>query len=108
MLIISEKHSGDLFFVTPSTFFGCSDVKRFYKSCSGNHLLFSTYLPGKAFINSTPKNNKTVQVRSGESLLLSVDLEAYPKPHMLSWSFMGHELKNTSDHVITTHRHEYR
>lgn len=63
---------------------------------------------GKAFINSTPKNNKTIQVRSGESLLLSVDLEAYPKPHTLSWSFMGHELKNTSDHVITTHRHEYR
>ncbi|XP_075895407.1 mast/stem cell growth factor receptor kita [Nelusetta ayraudi] len=63
---------------------------------------------GKGFINSTPKNNKTIQVRSGESLLLSVDLEAHPQPHILSWSFMGHKLKNTSDHLITTHRQEYR
>lgn len=35
-------------------------------------------------------------------------MEAYPKPHTFSWSFMGHELRNTSDHVITTHSNEYR
>nr|XP_046247950.1 mast/stem cell growth factor receptor kita isoform X2 [Scatophagus argus] len=62
----------------------------------------------KGFINSTPTSNRTIQVRSGESLPLSVDMEAYPKPHTFSWSFMGHELKNTTDHVITTHSHEYR
>lgn len=71
-------------------------------------IFFFSCLPGKGFINSTPKNNKTIQVRSGESLLLSVDLEAHPQPHVLAWSFMGHKLKNTSDHVITTHRQEYR
>lgn len=53
-------------------------------------------------------NNNTIQVRAGESLLLSVDMEAYPKPRTFSWSFMGHELRNTSDHVITTHSNEYR
>ncbi|XP_068176035.1 mast/stem cell growth factor receptor kita isoform X2 [Antennarius striatus] len=62
----------------------------------------------KGFIHSTPRNNRTIQVRSGETLPLSVDMEAYPKPHTLSWSFMGHELWNTTDHVITTHSHEYR
>lgn len=53
-------------------------------------------------------SNRTIQVRSGESLLLSVDMEAYPKPHTFSWCFMGHELRNTTDHVITTHSHEYK
>ncbi|XP_068599846.1 mast/stem cell growth factor receptor kita [Brachionichthys hirsutus] len=62
----------------------------------------------KGFIISTPRNNRTIQVRSGETLPLSVDMEAYPKPHTFSWSFMGHELWNTTDHVITTHSHEYR
>uniref|UniRef100_UPI0037E73959 mast/stem cell growth factor receptor kita n=1 Tax=Semicossyphus pulcher TaxID=241346 RepID=UPI0037E73959 len=62
----------------------------------------------KGFINLTSSNNRTIQVRSGESLSLNVDLEAYPKPHTFSWSFMGRELKNTTDHVITTHGQEYR
>ncbi|XP_039984699.1 mast/stem cell growth factor receptor kita isoform X1 [Xiphias gladius] len=62
----------------------------------------------KGFINLTPINNRTIQVRSGESLTLDVDMEAYPKPHTFSWSFMGYELRNTTDHVITTHSHEYR
>ncbi|XP_076583026.1 mast/stem cell growth factor receptor kita isoform X2 [Chaetodon auriga] len=62
----------------------------------------------KGFINLTPTNNRTIQVRSGESLPLNVDMEAYPKPHTFSWSFMGQELRNTTDHVISTHSHEYR
>ncbi|XP_044054971.1 mast/stem cell growth factor receptor kita isoform X2 [Siniperca chuatsi] len=62
----------------------------------------------KGFINLTPANNRTIQVRSGESLSLNIDMEAYPKPHTFSWSFMGLELRNTTDHVITTHSHEYR
>ncbi|XP_042339159.1 mast/stem cell growth factor receptor kita isoform X2 [Plectropomus leopardus] len=62
----------------------------------------------KGFINLAPLSNKTIHIRSGESLTLTVDMEAYPKPHPFSWSFMGHELKNTTDHVITTHSHEYR
>ncbi|XP_020499429.2 mast/stem cell growth factor receptor kita isoform X2 [Labrus bergylta] len=62
----------------------------------------------KGFINLSPTQNKTIQVRSGDSLSLNVDLEAYPKPHTFSWSFTGRELMNTSDHVITTHSHEYR
>ncbi|CAJ1059987.1 mast/stem cell growth factor receptor Kit isoform X2 [Xyrichtys novacula] len=60
------------------------------------------------FINLAPVDNRSIQVRLGESLSLIVELEAYPKPHTFSWSFMGQELQNTSDHVITTHNHEYR
>uniref|UniRef100_A0A7N6B7H3 receptor protein-tyrosine kinase n=1 Tax=Anabas testudineus TaxID=64144 RepID=A0A7N6B7H3_ANATE len=61
----------------------------------------------KGFIIVKPTNNRTIHVRSGESLTLTVDMEAYPKPHTFSWRFMGHELRNTTDHVITTHSHEY-
>ncbi|XP_053177767.1 mast/stem cell growth factor receptor kita [Scomber japonicus] len=62
----------------------------------------------KGFINLTTIKDRTIHVRSGESLSLNVDMEAYPKPRITSWSFMGHELRNTTDHVITTHSHEYR
>lgn len=62
----------------------------------------------KGFIHVTPTSNKTIQVRSGESLSLHMDMEAYPTPNVSSWSFMSRELKNTSDHVITTHANEYR
>ncbi|KAM9831644.1 mast/stem cell growth factor receptor kita [Neosynchiropus ocellatus] len=62
----------------------------------------------KGFIHSSPPINKTIQVRSGESLVLNVEMEAHPKLQSFSWRFMGRELKNTSDHVITTRAHEYR
>uniref|UniRef100_A0A674NV80 receptor protein-tyrosine kinase n=1 Tax=Takifugu rubripes TaxID=31033 RepID=A0A674NV80_TAKRU len=61
----------------------------------------------KGFMYSNPVNNGTIQVRAGESLLLSVSIEAYPMPRSASWSFMGRGLHNTSDHVITTRSHEY-
>lgn len=66
------------------------------------------FFPEKGFINLTPTSNRTIQVRSGESLTLRVDMEAYPKPHTFSWSLMDQGLRNTTDHVITTHSHEYR
>ncbi|KAM6963200.1 mast/stem cell growth factor receptor kita [Aplochiton taeniatus] len=62
----------------------------------------------KGFINLRPAENRTIRVRSGESLTLEAEMEAYPRPHTFSWSFMGHELRNTLDHVITTHNHTYR
>uniref|UniRef100_A0AAQ5WWE7 receptor protein-tyrosine kinase n=1 Tax=Amphiprion ocellaris TaxID=80972 RepID=A0AAQ5WWE7_AMPOC len=62
----------------------------------------------RGFISLTPTNNKTIHVRSGESFSLRVNMEAYPKPHTFSWSFMDQELRNTSDHVITTHSNAYR
>lgn len=61
----------------------------------------------RGFISLTPTNNKTIHVRSGESFSLKVNMEAYPKPHIFSWSFMDQELRNTSDHVITTHSNAY-
>uniref|UniRef100_A0A665U5W9 receptor protein-tyrosine kinase n=1 Tax=Echeneis naucrates TaxID=173247 RepID=A0A665U5W9_ECHNA len=61
----------------------------------------------KGFINLKPTNTTTIHVRSGESLSLNVDMEAYPKPATFSWSFMGYELRNTTDHIITTHSREY-
>ncbi|TNN37554.1 Mast/stem cell growth factor receptor Kit [Liparis tanakae] len=62
----------------------------------------------RGFIHLDPTTNETIHVRSGESLTLDVDMEAYPKPRSFSWSFMGRELRNTTDHVISTHGHEYR
>ncbi|XP_077572577.1 mast/stem cell growth factor receptor kita [Stigmatopora nigra] len=63
----------------------------------------------KGFLNVTSTSNRTIHVRSGDSLSLVVELWAYPKPHTFSWSFMGQRLKNNSDHVITTQRtHDYR
>ncbi|XP_057697838.1 mast/stem cell growth factor receptor kita isoform X1 [Corythoichthys intestinalis] len=56
----------------------------------------------KGFLNVTSTSNRTIHVRSGDSLSLVVELEAYPRPQTFSWSFMGHQLKNNSDHVITT------
>uniref|UniRef100_A0A669DD32 receptor protein-tyrosine kinase n=1 Tax=Oreochromis niloticus TaxID=8128 RepID=A0A669DD32_ORENI len=60
----------------------------------------------RGFIDLMPANSSIFQVRSGESLSLKVRIVAYPKPH-ISWSFKGHELRNTTDHVITTHSDEY-
>ncbi|XP_061744879.1 mast/stem cell growth factor receptor kita isoform X2 [Nerophis ophidion] len=62
----------------------------------------------KGFINLTSTSNRSIHVRSGDSFSLTVDVEAYPRPHTFSWSLMGHQLKNTSDHVITTYSQEYR
>ncbi|XP_029905736.1 mast/stem cell growth factor receptor kita isoform X2 [Myripristis murdjan] len=62
----------------------------------------------KGFINLTPAENSTILVRLGESLSLNIDMEAYPEPHTFSWSFMGRELRNTSDHVIATHSNAHR
>uniref|UniRef100_A0A6I8PLI8 receptor protein-tyrosine kinase n=1 Tax=Takifugu rubripes TaxID=31033 RepID=A0A6I8PLI8_TAKRU len=62
----------------------------------------------KGFMYSNPVNNGTIQVRAGESLLLSVSIEAYPMPRSASWSFMGRGLHNTSDHVITTYSSELK
>uniref|UniRef100_A0A8C7NPZ2 receptor protein-tyrosine kinase n=1 Tax=Oncorhynchus mykiss TaxID=8022 RepID=A0A8C7NPZ2_ONCMY len=62
----------------------------------------------RGFIHLTPSDNGTVRVRAGESLSLHVDMEAYPKPHTFTWSFSGQQLRNTSDHVITTQNHQHR
>ncbi|CAB1332083.1 unnamed protein product, partial [Coregonus sp. 'balchen'] len=62
----------------------------------------------RGFINLTPSDNGTVRVRAGESLSLRVDMEAYPKPHTFTWSLSGQQLRNTSDHVITTQNHQHR
>ncbi|XP_008315263.1 KIT proto-oncogene, receptor tyrosine kinase b [Cynoglossus semilaevis] len=47
-------------------------------------------------------------VKEGESLSLRVELEAYPSPKSWSWSYHGQQLLNTTEHVITVHRHKYR
>lgn len=47
-------------------------------------------------------------VKEGESLSLRVEFDAYPAPSPLSWSYNGKQLLNTTEHVITIHRHKYR
>ncbi|XP_022520167.1 mast/stem cell growth factor receptor kita isoform X2 [Astyanax mexicanus] len=61
----------------------------------------------EGFINLTRVENGTWRVREGESLSLRVDMDAYPKPHTLSWTYNRRNLTNTTDHVITTHSHMY-
>lgn len=46
-------------------------------------------------------------VKEGESLSLKVEFSAYPAP-IMSWSYNGKRLLNTTEHVITVHRHKYR
>lgn len=62
----------------------------------------------RGFISLSEIYNRTFHVRSGESLSLKVKMEAYPKPHSISWSFMGRKLKNASDHVISMDSKDYR
>uniref|UniRef100_A0A8D3DBM2 Mast/stem cell growth factor receptor Kit n=1 Tax=Scophthalmus maximus TaxID=52904 RepID=A0A8D3DBM2_SCOMX len=45
-------------------------------------------------------------VKEGESLSLRVELDAYPSPGSLSWSYNGKRLLNTTEHVITIHHSE--
>ncbi|XP_036372587.1 mast/stem cell growth factor receptor kita-like [Megalops cyprinoides] len=62
----------------------------------------------RGFINLTEAGNSTVHVRAGETLSLRLALWAYPRPHTLSWEYMGHALQNTSDHIITSQHLGYR
>uniref|UniRef100_A0A672FNA8 receptor protein-tyrosine kinase n=1 Tax=Salarias fasciatus TaxID=181472 RepID=A0A672FNA8_SALFA len=48
------------------------------------------------------------EVKEGESLSLRVQFEAHPSPSSISWYYDGKRLLNTSEHVITVHRHRYR
>ncbi|XP_072538757.1 mast/stem cell growth factor receptor kita isoform X2 [Salminus brasiliensis] len=61
----------------------------------------------KGFINLTHVENGTWRVREGESLSLRVEMDAYPKPHTLSWIYNRQHVTNTTDHIITTHSHTY-
>ncbi|KAM9792715.1 KIT proto-oncogene, receptor tyrosine kinase b [Neosynchiropus ocellatus] len=47
-------------------------------------------------------------VKEGESLSLRVQCDSYPAPTSLFWSYNGRKLLNTSEHVISVHRHRYR
>lgn len=76
------------------------------KGSSSTSLWLDVY--DKGFIVLAPQKNRTFHVRSGESLTLKVDMEAYPKPHNFSWSFRDYGLRNTTDHVITAYFHQYR
>lgn len=76
------------------------------KGVSSHSLWLDIY--EKGFITLVPQKNQTFHVRSGESLTLKVEMEAYPKPRSFSWSFRELGLRNTTDHVITTYSHQYR
>ncbi|KAJ8397523.1 hypothetical protein AAFF_G00437990 [Aldrovandia affinis] len=62
----------------------------------------------RGFINLMEVENSTVQIRAGETLSLRVELQVYPKPHTVSWAYMGHDLQNTSDHFIISQHVGYR
>uniref|UniRef100_A0AAY5L8S0 receptor protein-tyrosine kinase n=1 Tax=Esox lucius TaxID=8010 RepID=A0AAY5L8S0_ESOLU len=65
--------------------------------------------PERGFISILGDSRPTPStVREGESLSLRVELEAYPRPSALSWSYNGKTLHNGTGHVITIYRHRYR
>ncbi|XP_013873207.1 mast/stem cell growth factor receptor kita [Austrofundulus limnaeus] len=61
----------------------------------------------RGYISLLPVGNTTFRVRSGDSLSLTVGMEAYPKPHTFSWSFEGLKMRNTTDHIISTHKNDF-
>uniref|UniRef100_A0A6Q2YE27 receptor protein-tyrosine kinase n=1 Tax=Esox lucius TaxID=8010 RepID=A0A6Q2YE27_ESOLU len=64
--------------------------------------------PERGFISILGDSRPTPStVREGESLSLRVELEAYPRPSALSWSYNGKTLHNGTGHVITIYRHRY-
>ncbi|RXN04697.1 mast stem cell growth factor receptor kita-like protein [Labeo rohita] len=60
------------------------------------------------FINLTEREDSVVEVREGESLTLSVEMNSYPTPTDVYWIYNNQQLKNTSEHVITLHNQQYR
>ncbi|KAL1022593.1 hypothetical protein UPYG_G00029670 [Umbra pygmaea] len=60
------------------------------KGISSKSIWLDVYERG--FINLAPADNRTVRVRTGESLTLRVEMDAYPKPHTFTWSFTGQRL----------------
>lgn len=72
------------------------------KGTSQKTIWLDVYDKGYVTVNST--SNGTRRVRVGESLSVWVELEAYPTLKHIAWSYMGKELRNTSDHAILTHK----
>ncbi|KAJ8277104.1 hypothetical protein GJAV_G00071520 [Gymnothorax javanicus] len=62
----------------------------------------------RGFVNLTEVGNTTVHIPAGETLTLRVELQAYPAPYTLSWTYTGHALRNTSDHVVNNQHLGYR
>ncbi|RVE76452.1 hypothetical protein OJAV_G00007680 [Oryzias javanicus] len=63
----------------------------------------------EGFITTVEEPNPIQKyVKEGETLNLIVEFEAYPPPHSWSWFHQGKHLLNTTEHVITLHRHNYR
>uniref|UniRef100_A0A667WZV9 receptor protein-tyrosine kinase n=1 Tax=Myripristis murdjan TaxID=586833 RepID=A0A667WZV9_9TELE len=42
------------------------------------------------------------EVKEGESLSLRVEFDAYPSPSSMAWAYNGKQLRNTTEHVITS------
>lgn len=62
----------------------------------------------RGFITLIEVGNDTMYTRAGESLVLRIVLEAYPRPKLISWVYEGQALQNSSDHVISTQEMGYR
>ncbi|KAK6494235.1 mast/stem cell growth factor receptor kita-like [Huso huso] len=60
------------------------------------------------FINMSIPGDRTVEVNTGESLILPVEFTAYPRPDKLFWMYMNVTLQNGSDHFITSEENGYR
>ncbi|KAM8939505.1 mast/stem cell growth factor receptor Kit [Pelodytes ibericus] len=54
------------------------------------------------YVNLTVTDNTTIDVNAGDSIVLRVFIDAYPRPYEELWTFMNETLLNTSDHFVET------
>ncbi|XP_028658064.1 mast/stem cell growth factor receptor kita [Erpetoichthys calabaricus] len=60
------------------------------------------------FINISTPEGQVLQKKEGESLNLSVQFEAYPRPDTMIWMFMNEIIQHTADRVIILEETAYR
>ncbi|XP_041096356.1 mast/stem cell growth factor receptor Kit-like [Polyodon spathula] len=89
---------------TDSGNYGC-EAKNHFGSSSASMLL---NVLETGFINMSIPGDRTIEVNTGETLILPVEFTAYPRPDKLYWMYMNVTLQNDSDHFITSDENGYR
>ncbi|XP_053559940.1 mast/stem cell growth factor receptor Kit isoform X2 [Bombina bombina] len=73
---------------------------RAWNAVGAVNVTFTLDIIDMGYINLTVTENTTVDVIAGESLELTVYVDAYPRPDEEFWTYMNETLLNTSDHFV--------